>query len=200
VADSGAGTTDVLLLLDEPLTANLPGAFSRLCSFADWLCRHGHLVRSLKVEGLEWETETAQSFCQILSSAWRTAVAGPRPLHLQRFELDSTDSAATGCLLDVLPDSLTELDVFQQDCLSCRQEGCSMVDGPLARLTALKALIIRPQGPPGDSHMHPDTLVGLTGLTRLDLAADVNEVCNSQIGSRLDAFYCSMRHAVAKGK
>jgi len=201
VTDSGAGTTNVLLFFDEHLPSSIPGirnrAFSRLCSFTDWMRRHAHLVGSIKLEGFtSASSETALHLCSMLSTGfWERG----RPLHLQRFESDVTDSESTWYMLKALPDSLIELDVVAQDYLSCREMDWGMAEGALARLTSLKTLTIRTDSYSTGCEMHPDTLAGLTGLTCLDLGTDVSKVCSSQLGSRLDAIRCSMRHAWAKG-
>lgn len=187
MADSGAGTTNVLLSFARRLAVSdytlmlRDESLAKLFSLAAWICKHGHLVSRFKLDGLVCASSAAALLvCQMLSMAWQVAAAGSRPLHLQGFESDITVSAATRCLLNALSDSLAELDIFAQDCLSCREEGWGMVDGVLARLTSLKALTIRSQsrdifGGAG-CEMHPDTLAGLTGLTSLDLAAEVSEV------------------------
>ena len=161
VAASGAGTTDVMLWFfpsdgepDNPVA--IQHDLWMLSSFADWLSKHGSLVRSITLHGLK-ETLIVAA-CQMLGMALKLAASGPRSLKLQSFISDVTSSEhASMPLLAALPNCLTELHITADECITQTFEhalGCTVLIHAVNRLKNLRKLCIR-EGVTERTFLHP---------------------------------------------
>lgn len=141
-----------------------------LSSFADWLSKHGSLVRSITLHGFK-ETLIVAA-CQMLGMALKLAASGPRSLKLQSFTSDVTSSEhASMPLLAALPNCLTELHITADECITQTFEhalGCTVLIHAVNRLKNLRKLCIR-EGVTERTFLHPRALVRLSSLTCLEL-------------------------------
>jgi hypothetical protein len=111
VAASGAGTTNTIIDNKLQNPQRQPAEYtdtllSKLSGYAMWLPKHAATVHSISVSCSAGGSQTAfTTACQMLAITLRLASAGPRPLQLQRFASNITNSE----VLAALPAGLTGL-------------------------------------------------------------------------------------------